>query len=92
MVFTLYNVKFKKGSEDWIIASGEIHNETSRDYKDAIFRLVLFDKSQTMGFGLIKLFNFNRGTTRYFEIVIDGISHIRIPQIARYELVLEAGH
>jgi hypothetical protein len=88
----VYNVKFKKGSEDWIMVSGEIHNETSRDYKDAIFRLVLFDKTQTMGFGLIKVFNFNRGITRYFEIIIDGISYLRIPQIVRYELILESGH
>ena len=91
MNFPLYNLEFKQGAEDWIVARGEIRNDTSKEYHEIIFRLVLFDKTRTIGFGMIKLTELRRGSTRYFEILIDGVSYRMIPNIVRWELVMESG-
>jgi len=90
MIFPSYNVTFRKGAEDWIVACGEIRNDTIKDYRLAFFRIIVYGKSHTLGSGVIKIPGFRGKSTRYFEILIEGISYKLIPSIVRHEIVLES--
>jgi len=89
MVFSTYNINFKKGTEDWIIVAGEIRNDSARDYRLAMFRIFVYDKKQVLGNGVIKIYDFRPHSTRSFETLIENVSYQLIPAIARHEIVLE---
>ena len=92
MLFPSYNVTFKRGSEEWIVVTGEIQNIAKRNFTTAVFRLVLFDKRRVMGIGFIKLRSFRARSIRRFEVLIHGLHYKLIPTIVNYRIILESGY
>ena len=92
MAFPVYNLTFRRGHQNSIIASGEMVNETSRDYAMAMFKVLVFDKHQLLGTGIIKVHDFRSKAIREFESLIEGLDYKVIPSIFRYEVVFEGGY
>jgi hypothetical protein len=92
MIFSVYNIFFKEGTENWTVVNGEIRNESNIDYRAAIFRIFIFDKQRKLGNGVIKIHNFRGYSTRTFEVLIEGLSYKSIPSIVRHEIIFESGY
>ncbi|MDD4909219.1 MAG: hypothetical protein PHR44_00855 [Candidatus Omnitrophica bacterium] len=90
MLFPTYNVGFRRG-EEWTIVTGQIRNESSRNFALAVFKIVLFNKTYPIGSGIIKIRNFRSKTTKSFEQMIIGVGFNLIPSIEKYDIVLEGG-
>jgi len=90
MLFPLYDVKFRKG-EEWIIVSGQIRNDSHKNFTLAVFKIILFSKNLIIGSGTIKIHNFRSKTTKNFEQILTGVGYHLIPSIDRYDIVLERG-
>ncbi len=92
MIFPTYNVNFKRGaSEESIVATGEIRNDSNRDYTCALFKIILYGKHHAIGTGVIKIHDFKLKTTKAFNILIEAHYKL-IPSIMRYEIVMERGY
>jgi len=92
MIFPTYDVNFKRGSsEETIIVTGEVRNDSNRDYTCALFKIIIYSKHSAIGSGIIKLHDFKLKTTKSFNVLIDVHSRL-IPAIVRYEIVMERGY
>jgi len=93
MYFSAYNVDYRRASiEDWVVVTGEIRNDSKKNFATAIFRIVLFDKRKTLGTGFIKIHGFRINAIKRFEVSIEGLHYKFISSIVRHELVLESAY
>jgi len=92
MAFPAYNVNFRRAHQENIIATGEIVNESSKDYAMAMFKIMVFDKHHLLGSGIIKVHDFHPRAIREFEALIEGLDYKAIPAIFRYEILFEGGY
>lgn len=91
--FACYNIQFKKhGIEDCVVVTGEIKNETVKDYHTAVFRISLFNRQKLVAIAFIKIKGFGRKRTRPFEAVIKELRYSRIPQVLRHNIEFETGY
>lgn len=92
MIFPVYNVKFEMGTrENLVVMSGDIRNDSLKDYREAIFRVHLYGRDSTLGMGVVKVIDFRKKTTKSFYTVLEVHKNL-IPSIVRYELMLEGGY
>lgn len=92
MIFPTYNVEFKRASnEEFIVASGEIRNDSNRDYTCGLFKIILYGKHSAIGTGIIKIYDFKVKSTKAFSILVEAHSRL-IPSILRYEIIMERGY
>ena len=91
MFFTCYNVQYHRHQvEDWIIAKGDITNESNKNYSTAVFKAKIFSGEMSIGSAVIKIHGFRSKMTRPFEAVFEGSTHLLIPKISKLELYLES--
>jgi hypothetical protein len=92
MNFSNYNVTFKRGGQNWVVAIGEIKNDTRKDFKSAIFRIFIYSRRQTLGSGLIRVHDFRARSLKPFEVTIERVDFALVHTIARYEILFEGGY
>ncbi len=93
MIFPTYDINFKANLNDnSLLVTGEVENNSVRDYSVAMFRIALFDKKQRLGTGFAKVYEFKKNTRKAFEAQIKGAEATAIPSIARYEILFETGY
>lgn len=91
--FAYYNITFeRKGTGSWVYAKGEIANNSGKDYNTALFRIVLFDKSLLLWSGALKVVDFRKGQTKYFELFMEGFDYRTVPSVTRYDIYFESGY
>ncbi|MFA5090233.1 MAG: hypothetical protein WC510_04275 [Candidatus Omnitrophota bacterium] len=71
---------------------GEITNPTGKSYRCTIFKIVVFDRSQCLGSGFIRIHDFEARSTRAFDTVLENIDYKIVHTIFRYEILFEAGY
>ena len=93
MIFPTYDVSFEKSTfDESIVATGEIKNDTSRDYNLAMFRIIVYARNRRLGSGIIKLYDFRRGMNKSFRTYIPITADIKVSMINRYEVMIEGGY
>lgn len=92
-LFSYYNVRFRKEVHtDGLVASGEVKNESNRDYANVVFRIRLLVGSEMMGESLFNVVDFHRGVVRNFEKSIEGVSFQITHKSFTYEIFFEGGY
>lgn len=92
MLFPCYGINFERGSyEESIIATGELKNDSTKDYNLAMFKIIIYSKRQSIGSGVIKLYDFKKNATKSFRIIIEAHRDL-IPLIVKYEILLESAY
>ena len=91
--FFYRHISFKKlGTVPWIYARGEITNNSRRNYHTAVFRIIIFSKDVAMWNGVIKIRNFKKKQTKFFELFMIGLEHKNLPKITKHEIYFERGY
>ncbi|MCM8763268.1 MAG: FxLYD domain-containing protein [Candidatus Omnitrophica bacterium] len=73
--------------------SGEVSNDTLKDYDTATFRIVLFDKGNHLIWtGSFKVRALGKKKMKPFEVPMEGIDFTVIPKIHKYEIYFESGY
>jgi hypothetical protein len=91
--YSTYNIQFKKHPvEDCVVVSGEIRNDTNKNYNTAVFRLQVFVGHECIGASLIKLRGFRSRATRDFEVLVEGVHRDLLSKIARCEILFESAY
>jgi hypothetical protein len=92
MTFPTYQVSFEKSSfDDSVVVTGEIKNDSSRDYNLAMFRIFLYSKNKRLGGGIIKVFDFKKNIIKPFRAYVP-IGEAKVTMIDRYEVMIEGGY
>lgn len=94
MFFPSYHVKIEKhpmSMEEAIVVTGEIKNDSLKNYTLAMFRIILYNRDFAVAAGVIKIYDFKAGTMKTFYTVVDAHQSL-IPSITRHEIILEGGH
>ena len=94
MIFPTYEVSFEKNTfDDSIVVTGEIKNDSSRDYNMAIFRIILYMRNKRAGAGIVKVYDFKKSITKPFRAYIPPDSeNVKASLIDRYEISIEGGY
>jgi hypothetical protein len=93
MIFPVYEVNFEKSTfDESITATGEIKNDSSRDYNLAMFRIIIYNRNRRLGSGIIKLYDFRRGMSKSFRTYIPITTDIKVSMINRHEVMIEGGY
>ena len=91
--FELLNVDFaRKGGGHWVFMTGEIINNSSRNYTSAVFRLSVFERTHLVWTGAVRVRNFRKHQTRPFEVQMERFGYEAVVRISRYELFFESGY
>jgi hypothetical protein len=91
--FLYHNIQFKRyGTEPWIIAKGEIVNNSRKHYSSTLFKITIFHREQPVWSGAIKIRNFKRTQRRSFELLMEGLDYRLLPEISKYEIYFESGY
>jgi hypothetical protein len=91
--FDFYNVVFKrKGTGNWIFASGDIINNSGKDYHTAVFRLSVFERNMILWSGVFKVMGFRRVQSRPFEVLMEGFEYKELKAITKHEVYFESGY
>jgi hypothetical protein len=91
--YSVYNIQFKKHSiEQWVVVSGEIHNDTSKNFSTAVFHLKLFVGQDCLGATLIKLRGFRARSSKDFDVLVEGVHYDLLSKIARCEIFFESAY
>lgn len=89
--FSSYNIKYHTHpTEGWIMATGELRNESFKSYNTAVFRAHIFKGDEPMGSALIKINGFRTRMTKPFVATFAGVHHSLISRITRCDILLEA--
>lgn len=89
--FSYKNIEFKKhATEKWFIITGEIINNSGRNFNAVVFRIILFIKNIPVGNTVITINGFYAGQTRTFETQIGELDYRIIPEITRCEIYAES--
>ncbi len=93
MNFSYNNFKFKKHeAENWLIITGEITNNSGKNYNAVVFRLVVFIKAIPIANAAIIINGFYAGQTRTFESRVAELEYKIIPEITRYDIYAESAY
>jgi len=93
MFFPTYDVQFEKSTfDESIIVTGDIKNDSSRDYSLAMFRIFLYAKSRLLGSGMFKVYDFKKDLTKPFRVYVLVDEGVRLSTVSRYEVVSEGGY
>jgi hypothetical protein len=93
LAFSYYNIKYEKHPvEKWVVASGEIRNETNKNYSTAVFRIKLYVDENCIGSAIIKICGFRAKSSKTFDVLIDGAHNKMIPKINRCEILFESSY
>jgi hypothetical protein len=93
IAFSYYNIKYAKHPvEKWVVAKGEIRNETNKNCSTAVFRIKLYVEDACIGAAIIKLSGFRAKSSKTFEVMIDGAHNKMIPKINRCEILFESAY
>lgn len=91
--YSTYNIQFKRHPiENWIVVSGEIHNDSAKNYNTAVFFLHVYVGHERLGSAIIKLRGFRSKSSKDFEVMVEGVHHDLLSQIARCEILFESGY
>lgn len=91
--FSYYNMRFRKDVHtDAVIVSGEVRNDSSRDYANVVFRIRLLLGTEIAGETLFTLVDFHRGVVRNFEKMVEGASSGILRRSFNFEIYLEGGY
>ena len=91
--FFYRHITFKRlGSAPWVFAKGEITNNSRRSYHTAIFRIAMFSKDTSIWNGVIKIRNFKKRQTKFFELFMIGLEYKFLPKITKYDIYFERGY
>ncbi len=92
MIFPTYQVNFEKSSfDDSVIVTGEIKNDSSRDYNLAMFKIILYSRNKRLGAGIMKVYDFKKDITKSFRAYVP-FNEPKLPVIDRYEIMMEGGY
>jgi len=88
------NISFKRHEqEDWLVVTGEITNNSGRNYNAVVFRMVVFIKSTPIGNAAITINGFYNGQTRTFERQIEELGYSKVVnEITRCEVYAESAY
>jgi hypothetical protein len=97
MRFLYNNVSFQpNASEGSFVATGDITNNSGRDFNAVVFRMTLFIKTRHIGQLTITMNGFRNGQTRTFRELVGELSSgsgFKIaPELIRYEIYPEAAY
>jgi len=93
MIFQTYEVQFEKSSfDESVVVTGDIKNDSSRDYNMAMFKIVLYSKNKPVGSGVIKVYDFKKDITKPFRTYVAVDASVKITAIDRYEVMIEGGY
>ncbi|MCM8779698.1 MAG: FxLYD domain-containing protein [Candidatus Omnitrophica bacterium] len=94
MNFSYYNIDFRRyGDGKYAYVSGEVTNESLKDYETAAFRIVLFDQTnRVIWSGSFKIRGLGKKRTKSFEVPLEGVDFTIIPKISRYDIYFESGY
>lgn len=91
--YSVYNIQYRKHPiEEWIVVSGEIRNDTSKSYDTVVFHLKVFVGHDSIGSAVIKLRGFRGKSSKDFEVLVEGVHHKLLNQIARCEIFFESAY
>lgn len=89
--YSYYNIKYKTHPvEQWIVVTGEMRNESAKNFHTAVFRIKLYAGQECLGGGVLKVHGFNAKTTKPFEVLVEGVHKDMISKIQHCEFSLEA--
>jgi hypothetical protein len=93
MLFPTYEVQFdKSGFDESVVVTGDIKNDSSRDYNTAMFKIILYSRNKLVGAGVLKVYDFKRNMTKPFKTYVPVDSAVKITAIDRYEVTIEGGY
>ncbi|RJP27297.1 MAG: hypothetical protein C4533_07455 [Candidatus Omnitrophota bacterium] len=93
MRFTYTNIHFKKHEqENWLLITGEITNDSGKNFSSVVFRIVVFIGNVPVGTAMLKIKNFPVGKTKTFEARLGELSFQIVPQISRYDIYAESAY
>lgn len=76
-----------------MLVTGEIQNNTTKNYTAALFRIFLFDKKHNvLGKATFKLDDFKAARVKPFEVQVEDIPNIPIQRIASCDILWESGY
>lgn len=91
--YSVYNIQFKKHPiEEWIVVSGEIRNETSKNFNTAVFHLKVFIGQSCLGSTIIKIRGFRAKASKDFEVLVEGVHHELLKQVLRCDIFFESAY
>ncbi|HRZ13923.1 MAG TPA: hypothetical protein P5110_00250 [Candidatus Omnitrophota bacterium] len=89
--FSYYNIETKKPAAGrGIVVTGEIHNETSKDYHTAVFKLVIFSGQESIASSVVKVQGFRSRGTKTFEVLIEELDFGLVNRITKCDLMFES--
>lgn len=91
--FTFYNIEVKKTSgASSVYVTGDITNNTTRDYHTAVFRVSLFQKSILVWTGALKIYNFHRNQTKSLNYFLENFDLTMLHLVSRCDIYFESGY
>ena len=89
--FSYYNIQTKRpAAGSGIVVTGDIHNETSKDYHTAVFKLVVFAGQESIASSVVKVQGFRGHGTKSFEILIEELDFSQVGKITKCDLLFES--
>ena len=93
MHFSYNNIKFKKHKEEnWLMMTGEITNDSDKNYSAVVFRVILFIHSFPAGNVNLTIRAFKAWQTKTFEVQAGDLEYKIIPDISKYEIYTESAY
>jgi len=93
MRFSYNNIKFKRHPyENWLVISGEVTNESGKNFHAVVFRILVFIKTTPIGNIIVPIKGFQVGQTRTFEAPVGEVDYKMLEQISRYEIYPESAY
>jgi hypothetical protein len=100
MRFLYNNISFKPGSnnndEGSLVVTGEITNDSGRDFNAVVFKMVLFIKTRCIGHLTITMNGFRNGQTKTFREMVSELELVPgfkiMPELIRYEIYPESAY
>ena len=91
--FPYNNFKFKKHEqESYLMVTGEITNNTGRNYNAVVFRMVVFIKTIPIANVAIIVNGFYANQTKPVEVRVGELEYRIIPEITRYDIYAESAY
>jgi hypothetical protein len=91
LLFSSYNIRYKQHpTEGWVMATGEIRNESPKSYNTVIFRARIFHGDEPMGSAMIKIQGFRGKITKPFTATFTGVHHSQMAKISKCEVLLDS--
>jgi len=91
--YSCYNIRYNKHVvEDWVTVTGEIRNETSKNFNTAVFKITLYVGTEPLGSALIKLRGFRSKSSKAFDVIVEGVHYELMHKITKHEIMFESAY